>query len=120
MLEVYDRVLATSPTDTLLILTIIFGGPLLVVAANGGLRTAVTLRIGGWLVDRLGPVYLASGVRARLAGHAPASNLISDLTEVRNFISTQGLTFFCDAPWVPVFVVIIWLIHPYLNTLAAG
>jgi ATP-binding cassette subfamily C protein/ATP-binding cassette subfamily C exporter for protease/lipase/ATP-binding cassette subfamily C protein EexD len=120
MLQVYDRVLTTSHADTLLMLTVIVGGALLVMACIDALRTAMTLRIGGWLVDRLGPVYLASGVRARLAGHTPSSNLITDLTEIRNFVSTQGLTFFCDAPWVPVFVVIIWLIHPYLGMLAAA
>lgn len=119
MLQVYDRVLTTARADTLLMLTIIVGGALLVMAAIDGLRTAVTLRIGGWLVDRLGPVFLASGVRARVKGHAGGSGLISDLTEIRNFVSTQGLTFFCDSPWVPVFVVVIWLIHPYLGMLAA-
>ena len=120
MLQVYDRVLTTSHTDTLVMLTVIVGGALLVMACIDGLRTAMTLRIGGWLVDRLGPVYLASGVRARLMGRTASSNLITDLTEVRNFISTQGLTFFCDSPWVPVFVTIIWLIHPYLGALAAA
>ena len=119
MLQVYDRVLTTSHTDTLLMLTVIVGGALLVMACIDGLRTAMTLRIGGWLVEKLGPVYLASGVRARLMGRAASSNLLTDLTEVRNFISTQGLTFFCDSPWVPVFVTIIWLIHPYLGALAA-
>jgi ATP-binding cassette subfamily C protein/ATP-binding cassette subfamily C exporter for protease/lipase/ATP-binding cassette subfamily C protein EexD len=119
MLQVYDRVLTTSHADTLLMLTVIVGGALLIMACIDGLRTAMTLRIGGWLVDRLGPVYLASGVRARLMGRAASSSLLTDLTEVRNFISTQGLTFFCDSPWVPVFVVIIWLIHPYLGALAA-
>lgn len=120
MLQVYDRVLTTAHTQTLLMLTVIVGGALLVMAAIDGLRTAMTLRIGNWLVDRLGPVFLASGVRARVVGRGAESNLISDLTEIRNFVSTQGLTFFCDAPWVPVFVVIIWLIHPYLGMLAAA
>jgi PrtD family type I secretion system ABC transporter len=120
MLQVYDRVLTTSHADTLLMLTIIVGGALLVMACIDGLRTAMTLRIGGWLVDRLGPVYLASGVRARLAGSPTSTSLIGDLTELRNFISTQGLTFFCDAPWVPVFVAIIFLIHPHLGILAAS
>lgn len=120
MLQVYDRVLTTSHADTLLMLTIIVGSALLLMACIDGLRTAMTLRIGGWLVDRLGPVYLASGVRARLAGTPASTSLIADLTELRNFISTQGLTFFCDAPWVPVFVAIIFLIHPYLGMLAAA
>jgi PrtD family type I secretion system ABC transporter len=120
MLQVYDRVLTTARADTLLALTVIVGGALLVMAMIDGLRTAVTLRIGGWLVDRLGPVLLASGVRARVKGHVGGSNLISDISEIRNFVSTQGLTFFCDSPWVPIFVVVIWLIHPYLGMLAAA
>lgn len=119
MLQVYDRVLTTSHTDTLLMLTVIVGGALLLMSCIDGLRTAMTLRIGSWLVDRLGPVYLASQVRARLTGVAVNSNPIGDLTVIRNFVSTQGLTFFCDSPWVPIFVAVIWLIHPYLGMLAA-
>lgn len=118
MLQIYDRVLTTSHTDTLLMLTIIIGGALLLMASIDGLRTTLTLRVGGWLTDRLGPTYLASGVRARLKTNNATSNFISDLTTVRNFISTQGLTFFCDVPWVPIFVTIIWMIHPQLGMLA--
>lgn len=119
MLQIYDRVLTTSHTDTLLMLTVIVGGALLLMACIDGLRTAMTLRIGGWLVDQLGPVYLASGVRSRLTGSGAAAP-ITDLTVIRNFVTTQGLTFFCDSPWVPIFVTIIWLIHPNLGMLAAG
>ena len=120
MLQVYDRVLTTAHADTLLMLTVIVGGALLLMAIIDGLRSAMTLRIGGWLVDRLGPVFLASNVRAHLAGGPTTANPIADLTTIRNFVSTQGLTFFCDSPWVPVFVIIIWLIHPYLGMLAAA
>jgi len=120
MLQVYDRVLTTSHTDTLLMLTVIVGGALLLMASIDGLRTAMTLRIGGWLVDRLGPIYLASRVQARLKGAAVDSNPMGDLTVIRNFVSTQGLTFFCDSPWVPIFVTVIWLIHPNLGALAAS
>lgn len=118
MLQVYDRVLTTSHTDTLLMLTVVVGGALLLMASIDGLRTALTVRIGGWLSDRLGPIYLASGVRARLESHSATSNPITDLMVLRNFIATQGLTFFCDAPWVPIFVAIIWMIHPQLGMLA--
>jgi ATP-binding cassette subfamily C protein/ATP-binding cassette subfamily C exporter for protease/lipase/ATP-binding cassette subfamily C protein EexD len=118
MLQVYDRVLTTSHTDTLLMLTLIIGGALLLMACIDGLRSILTMRIGGWLTDRLGPACLSSSVRARLSGQPVSANSLGDLTTLRNFISTQGLTFFCDAPWVPVFVTIIWLIHPTLGLLA--
>jgi ATP-binding cassette subfamily C protein/ATP-binding cassette subfamily C exporter for protease/lipase/ATP-binding cassette subfamily C protein EexD len=118
MLQVYDRVLTTSHTDTLLMLTLIIGGALLLMASIDGLRSVLTMRIGGWLSDRLGPACLSSSVRARLNGRPASSGALSDLTTIRNFISTQGLTFFCDAPWVPIFATIIWLIHPTLGLLA--
>ncbi len=118
MLQVYDRVLTTSHTDTLLMLTLIIGGALLLMASIDGLRSVLTMRIGGWLSDRLGPACLSSSVRARLNGKPASSGALSDLTTIRNFISTQGLTFFCDAPWVPIFATIIWLIHPTLGLLA--
>ena len=118
MLQIYDRVLTTSHADTLLMLTLIIGGALLLMGCIDGLRTMLTMRIGGWLTDRLGPVCLGSSVRARLSGMPASAGTVSDLTTIRNFIATQGLTFFCDAPWVPVFTAIIWLIHPTLGHLA--
>jgi PrtD family type I secretion system ABC transporter len=118
MLQVYDRVLTTSHTETLLMLTLVVGGALLLMGAIDGLRTALTLRIGGWLVKRLGPTFMRSNVQAQLAGRGVGATSISDLTTLRNFIATQGLTFFCDAPWVPVFVTVIWLVHPMLGMLA--
>ncbi len=118
MLQIYDRVLTTGHTDTLMMLTLVVGGALLLMACIDGLRTAMAHRVGAWLVERLGPVFLSSSVRARVEGEAASSRSISDLAAVRNFISTQGLTFFCDAPWVPFYVIVIWLIHPYLGMLA--
>lgn len=118
MLQIYDRVLTTGHTDTLAMLTLIVVGAMLLMAAIDGLRSALTLRIGGWLTQRLGPVYLASDLRARLKGVSAATSSLADLTTLRNFISTQGLTFFCDAPWVPVYALIIWAIHPSLGILA--
>lgn len=118
MLQVYDRVLTTGHTNTLVMLTLIVGGALLLMAGIEGLRSILSLRIGGWLTNRLGGVLLNSSIRSRLSGQPSTSNVISDLSVVRNFISTQGLTFFCDAPWVPIYVAIIWLIHPWLGGVA--
>ena len=65
MLQIYDRVLTSGHVDTLYLLTAIIGIALLLMGALDAARTAVTVRIGNWLTDTLGPVYLASGVRAR-------------------------------------------------------
>jgi ATP-binding cassette subfamily C protein/ATP-binding cassette subfamily C exporter for protease/lipase/ATP-binding cassette subfamily C protein EexD len=118
MLQVYDRVLGTGHVETLIMLTAIAGGALLVLGMLDTLRAAVTVRMGCWLNDRLGPVYLAAGIRARLQGEGAGAQPLRDLSQVQNFIASQGLTVFFDAPWAPVFIVLIWLLHPMLGLLA--
>ncbi|HYG89509.1 MAG TPA: type I secretion system permease/ATPase [Azospirillum sp.] len=120
MQQVYNRVLTTGRTETLMMLTGLAAVGLLLFGALDALRTALTVRIGCWLTDRLGPVLLASGVRARLMGDAAGSQPLRDLTQVQSFISTQGLTVFFDAPWVPFFILLIWLLHPSLGMLAVA
>jgi ATP-binding cassette subfamily C protein/ATP-binding cassette subfamily C exporter for protease/lipase/ATP-binding cassette subfamily C protein EexD len=118
MLQVYDRVLTTGHLETLALLMCLAAGALLLLGALDSLRTAVTVRIGCWLTDRLGPVYLENGVRARLLGDSAGAQPLRDLAQIQTFIATQGLTVFFDAPWVPAFVVLIWLLHPLLGVLA--
>lgn len=118
MLQVYDRVLTTGHLETLITLTGLAAIALLLLGALDSLRSAVTARIGCWLYDRLGPVYLANGVNARLLGDNAGAQPLRDLSQIQNFIATQGLTVFFDAPWVPVFVILIWMLHPILGILA--
>ncbi|EIM30502.1 type I secretion system permease/ATPase [Microvirga lotononidis] len=118
MLQVYDRVLTTGHIETLVTLTGLAAVALLLLGALEALRSAVTVRIGCWLYDRLGPVLLTHGVNARLLGDSAGAQPLRDLSQIQSFIATQGLTVFFDAPWVPVFVILIWMLHPVLGTLA--
>lgn len=118
MLQVYDRVLTTGRMETLAALTLIVGIALLIMCALDSLRTAITVRIGAWLNNQLGPVYLASSMRAQLKGSGPGAQPLRDLTQLQSFVATHGLSAFFDFPWVPVFVVIIWCLHPLLGTVA--
>jgi PrtD family type I secretion system ABC transporter len=118
MLQVYDRVLSTGRMETLAALTLIVGSALFIMCAIDSLRTAITVRIGAWLNNQLGPVYLASSMRAQLKGKGPGAQPLRDLTQLQGFIATQGLSAFFDFPWVPVFVAIIWCLHPLLGTVA--
>jgi ATP-binding cassette subfamily C protein/ATP-binding cassette subfamily C exporter for protease/lipase/ATP-binding cassette subfamily C protein EexD len=111
-------VLTTGHIETLITLTGLAGIALLLLGALDSLRSAVTARIGCWLYDRLGPVYLAHGVNARLLGDTAGAQPLRDLSQIQSFVATQGLTVFFDAPWVPVFVLLIWILHPMLGMMA--
>src|SRR5256885_412745 len=58
MLQVYDRVLTTGHVETLVMLTLMVAIALAIMCTLDALRTSVTIRVGCWLNERLGPVYL--------------------------------------------------------------
>lgn len=118
MQQLYDRVLTTGRLETLWMLTGIAGVALMLLGALDSLRTAVTVRIGCWLNEVLGPVFLSSSVRSRLLGDSGGSQPLRDLGQVQSFIATQGMTVFFDAPWVPIFVALMWVLHPWLGALS--
>jgi ATP-binding cassette subfamily C protein/ATP-binding cassette subfamily C exporter for protease/lipase/ATP-binding cassette subfamily C protein EexD len=118
MLQVYDRVLGSGHVETLVLLTLMAAVAILVMAVLETLRNSITVRIGCWLNDRLGPVYFESGVSARLKGRGNGAEPLRDLGTLQTFIATQGLVAFFDMPWVPIFIAIIWVLHPMLGMLA--
>jgi ATP-binding cassette subfamily C protein/ATP-binding cassette subfamily C exporter for protease/lipase/ATP-binding cassette subfamily C protein EexD len=118
MLQVYDRVLTTGSFETLLMLTIIAGIVLLVISVMESYRTNITIRTGVWLNDRVGPALIERGVRARIDGNATDGQPMRDLTQVQSFVATNGLSFLFDAPWLPVYLLLIWLLHPVLGVVA--
>ncbi len=118
MLQVYDRVLSSGKVETLFLLTVMVAGALLAMAALETVRTMLTVRIGAWLAGTMGPFYLDAGIRARLAGRNGGGQAFRDLTQVQTFIATQGMRAFFDFPWTPIFIAVIWLLHPWLGIFA--
>lgn len=119
MLQVFDSVLTSRSTDTLLLLTLVAAIALLTLGALDGVRGVLLARIGGWLDDALGPPVLRAGVEGALATGAPASvQGLRDLSTLRGFLSGNGIIPMMDAPWIPVFIAVIFLLHPMLGWLA--
>ncbi|CAA0099291.1 Type I secretion system ATP-binding protein PrsD [Starkeya nomas] len=118
MLQVYDRVMVTGNVDTLVMLTVMAAAALLLFGMLDSIRSVLTVRMSTWLSDRLGPVYLAHSVRSRLLGDGSGAQPLRDLQQIQNFISSPGLGVFFDAPWAPVYLLLIWMLHPALGTLA--
>lgn len=119
MLQVYDRVLTTGSFDTLLWLTV---GALAAIFIYGMLehaRRLVLARAGAWLNKELGGPVIQRAMDVRLSGVAGEASP-KDVADLRNFFEGEGLLAFLDAPWAPIFIAFIWLLHPALGMLAAG
>ena len=118
MLSVYQRVLTSGHQGTLLYLTLATVFALLILGGLYTLRGWLLSRISGWLSTQLSDRVLAASLGSTLNGSAAGAQPLRDLGQVQAFIGGQGVATLFDSPWVPVFVFVIWLMHPWLGILA--
>ncbi|BCM17862.1 type I secretion system permease/ATPase [Mesorhizobium sp. J8] len=120
MLQVYDRVLPSQSVPTLVGLTI---GMLGLYAAYGLLdfiRLRLLVRIASRLYRNLHQRAFAISVLLPLKAGREADRLdpLRDLDHLRGFLSGSGPTVIFDAPWIPFYLLIIYMLHPLLGVLA--
>ena len=120
MLQVFDRVLTTAHSDTLIGLTIIVMAALAVLGILEGVRLMVLSRTAAWIGAETGPEVLGMSLAAARSARGPAGQPLRDLAQVQGFLGSTGLNPFFDAPWTPIFILIIFLLHPALGLLALG
>jgi len=121
MLQMFDRVLTSGSEETLIFLTVIAVLAFLALGALEAVRNQVMVRMGGWLDRRLGGPLLAGSVTDALSRRgAPSVQGLRDLGTFRGFLTGPAIFPLFDAPWTPVFLVVIFLLHPLLGWLATG
>jgi PrtD family type I secretion system ABC transporter len=118
MLQIYDRVLGSGRVETLIFLTLIAGIAVLVMGMLDAVRGRMVNRIGRWFERKLAPDLISASMRGTLAGLPVGSQALRDLGQIRAFLSGPGINAVFDSPWVPVFVAVIWWMHPALGVLA--
>ncbi len=121
-LQVFDRVLTSRSVSTLIYLSLIALAALLVLWLLDLARAQVMTAIGTWFDERLGPRLLA----AAAAGTAPtppgpaAAQPLRDRALLRNFLVGPHLFPIMDAPWAPVLLLVLFMLHPLLGAIALG
>lgn len=118
MLQVYDRVLASGRHETLFYLTIIAVFALVIFGLLEGLRQAMLSRIGAWLHGRVGEAVIHASIQSSLDNKPIGGQGLRELQTVQSFLGSRMIVPFFDAPWAPIFVGIIWMLHPYLGMMA--
>ena len=118
MLQIYDRVLMSRSLDTLALLTAIALAALVTLGLLEVVRGFVFVRLGGWLERKLSGYVLAGSLDAALRDGQASVQGLRDLQTVRGFLSGPGMVPLLDAPWTPLFLAVIFLLHPLLGWLA--
>ena len=119
MLQVYDRVLASRNETTLLMLTVMILGAYLFMGALELIRSFVLIRLGAKLDMHLNKrVYTAAFEQNLRRAGSNAGQALQDLANIRQFLTGNGLFAFFDAPWFPIYLLVIFMFDPYLGLFA--
>ncbi len=119
MLQVFDRVMVSRSTDTLLVLTLGAGIGLALLFALDQVRSRLQGVAGNLVGEALSPVVtrLAVAQGARRSGRVNSESL-RDIATLRALFSAQGLLAMFDAPWMVFYVALIWFAHHWLGVTA--
>ncbi|TWC22993.1 MULTISPECIES: type I secretion system permease/ATPase [unclassified Pseudomonas] len=115
MLQVYDRAVGSASLSTLLMLTLIM---LLLMTTMGGLewvRSRIMVRVSTRLDSLLGRRLFDASFRQALntGGMNASGQPLSDLSALRQFLTGNGLFAFFDTPWIPIYLGIMFMFHPW-------
>ena len=113
MLEVYDRVLPSQSIPTLLVLSI---AAFILFCAQGFfdfMRGRILIRVGNHLEERLNSRIFDLLSRAPQVNQSgpDSAQAPKHLDAIKNFLSSGGPVAFIDLPWIPFFIVILFLFH---------
>ncbi|MGH8130920.1 MAG: type I secretion system permease/ATPase [Steroidobacteraceae bacterium] len=120
MLQVFDRVLVSQSGETLLMLLLGAAIALGMMLALDYLRGRLQGVAGNMIAEALSPVVALVVFAARSQGvERGQDESLRDVTTLRGLFSAQGLIALFDAPWLLVYVAVIWIFHPTLGMAAA-
>ena len=121
MLQVYDRVMLSRSELTLLAVSLITLFFFAAMAFAEWSRSRVLVRAGVRLDKMLSTRIFNAAFEANLSqSGAPAERAFSDLTEIRQFLTGNGIFAFFDAPWTPIYLAVVFFLHPILGWVSVG
>lgn len=116
MLQVYDRVMISGNELTLVAVSLLCLLLLGFMALAEWTRSRLLVRAGMRLDEKLGTKVFNASFEAQLGstGSAPA-RAFSDLLQVRQFLTGNGVFALFDAPWTPIYIAVTFMLHPTLG-----
>ena len=119
MLQVYERVVPTRGHTTLYMLTLVLLLGLATMAALDTIRSRLLVKAGVRLDELLARTILQSTLgRANQNGQRNALQAMREFDVLRQAMTGPAILAVLDAPWVPVYVLVAFLLHPWIGFLS--
>jgi PrtD family type I secretion system ABC transporter len=119
IMQIFTRVLVSGSRETLVVLTIgavvsmiVYG---LLTLQRGNLLTRVSSKVDTMLGEAVHSALIAKSVRSTETRSIQA---LRDLAQVRNLLAGQEIQTLFDVPWTPIFLLVIFLLHPILGVVS--
>lgn len=119
-LQLFDRVLSSRSMDTLTWLTVIAVVALGFYAFLETMRSHVLVHVGTWLDQKLSPLLYTYTIQSGPFTRQTNVQSLRDLGTIKGFLSGQGVFSLFDAPWIPIYLLVLFMIHPWLGWVATG
>ena len=118
MLQVYDRVMHSQSELTLIFLSLLTLFLFAIMAVAEWMRSRLLVRTGVRLDSQLSTLVFNASFEAHLSqsGSNP-SRAFGDLIQIRQFLTGNGIFAFFDAPWTPIYMAVLFFLHPWLGVL---
>jgi len=121
MLQVYDRVVPSGSRPTLLFLTLALAAALFLLTYLDRMRSRILLAAG----VRLNQVFASRLFRRALAGAGGGQpvrlgQMMRDFDTIRAAITGPAALALFDTPWIPIYIIVCFIVHPLIGAIALG
>ncbi|WP_272858948.1 type I secretion system permease/ATPase [Paracoccus stylophorae] len=117
LFQISDRVFTSRSTDTLIMLTVVICGAVVLQAVFDAIRRFMLMRTAVEVAAQLGAPILSAAAHASLHSSGREYQTLGDLQQVRGFMTSGTLISFLDVPFAPLFILAIYLVHPHLGAI---
>ncbi|WP_193178340.1 type I secretion system permease/ATPase [Oricola nitratireducens] len=115
LFQISDRVFTSRSTDTLIMLTVVIVGAVILQVIFDAIRRFILMRTAVEVAAQLGSPILSAAARAALHSNGREYQILGDLQQLRSFLVSATLLSFLDGPFTPIFIAAIFLIHTDLG-----
>lgn len=120
LMQIYNRVLESENVTTLILLTVVLGLALITMGALDATRSQLLIRSGIRLDTEIAPrVFRALVEKSAYQGYSRGSQQMRQLDQFRTFVTGPGIFFAFDIPWIPLYLLLLFFIHPLLGAIAS-
>ena len=121
MLQVYDRVMMSQNMGTLATVSLIALFLFAVLTFSEWARSKLLVRSGVRMDELLSKRLFHASYEAYLNPDVTnPTQAFGDLTQLRQFVTGNGIFAFFDAPWAPIYIAVLFMLHPWLGLMAIG